>query len=409
MSKPIIEAKGVSKRYRLGAIGATRLRDDLERFWHRLSGRAEKQDAKDFWALREITFDVQSGDIVGIMGRNGAGKSTLLKVLSRITEPTDGEIILRGRVASLLEVGTGFQPDLTGRENVFLNGAILGMTSAEIRSKFDEIVEFAEIEKFIDTPVKRYSSGMYVRLAFAVAAHLEPEILIVDEVLAVGDVKFQNKCLGRLQELSKGQGRTVLFVSHNVAAMKRLCTRGVFLSQGTTTGIESITDSLAKYVDQADSCAVHSGLEDIKRQAWLGNTARFCSFEINSGSPFEYGKPTEFTVEFTNRSPINCGNLSVQFDSPDNQKLLTLDSDVGGQAIILPEGRHRITMKLDRNPLTPGNYSCTLVLHSGIATLDFLPRFATVECDAGVQDFLADRSFQGMRMGCTFETTTLPS
>jgi lipopolysaccharide transport system ATP-binding protein len=246
MSKPIIEVKGISKRYLLGSIGATRLRDDVERIWHRLTGKAERQDSKDFWALRDVSFDVQPGEIVGIIGRNGAGKSTLLKVLSRITEPTTGEIVLRGRVASLLEVGTGFHPDLTGRENVFLNGAILGMTKAEIRSKLDEIIAFAEIEKFIDTPVKRYSSGMYVRLAFAVAAHLEPEILIIDEVLAVGDQQFQNKCIGKMQDVSRS-GRTVLFVSHNMAAIRRLCTYGVILKAGQVTCAAPIQESLAHY------------------------------------------------------------------------------------------------------------------------------------------------------------------
>jgi lipopolysaccharide transport system ATP-binding protein len=233
MSSPIIEVKGISKCYQLGTIGATRLRDDLERAWHRLTGKAEKPDEREFWALRDVSFEVQPGEIVGIIGRNGAGKSTLLKILSRITEPSSGEIVLRGRVASLLEVGTGFVGDLSGRENVFLNGAILGMTKAEIRSKFDEIVAFAEIDQFIDTPVKRYSSGMYVRLAFAVAAHLEPEILIVDEVLAVGDAQFQKKCLGKMKNVSEREGRTVLFVSHNMAAVKTLCTRGILLGGGS--------------------------------------------------------------------------------------------------------------------------------------------------------------------------------
>src|ERR1035437_1812809 len=194
MSRPIIEVRRLAKRYNLGAVGATSLREETRRLWDRLRGRPHP-DAREFWALRDVSFDVQPGEVVGVIGRNGAGKSTLLKILSRITEPTSGSARLRGRVASLLEVGTGFHPELTGRENIFLNGAILGMTRAEVRRKFAEIVAFAEVEQFIDTPVKRYSSGMYVRLAFAVAAHLEPEILIVDEVLAVGDVGFQKKCL----------------------------------------------------------------------------------------------------------------------------------------------------------------------------------------------------------------------
>jgi homopolymeric O-antigen transport system ATP-binding protein len=233
--KPVITVRNVSKAYRLGSIGATSLKDELARFWARLRARSPRQPAEDFWALREVSFDVEPGQVVGIIGRNGAGKSTLLKILSRITRQTSGEITLRGRVASLLEVGTGFHPDLTGRENIFLNGAILGMSKEEIRRKFDEIVAFAEVEQFIDTPVKRYSSGMYVRLAFAVAAHLEPEILIVDEVLAVGDASFQQKCLGKMRDVSTRDHRTVLFVSHNMAAIQALCQRALWLHEGRVT------------------------------------------------------------------------------------------------------------------------------------------------------------------------------
>ena len=242
MSHPIISIRNVSKKYLLGDIGMTTLRDELQRRWARLRGdvlalgekrkRPHLADRGDFWALRDISFDVQQGEVIGLIGRNGAGKSTLLKILSRITEPTGGEIRIRGRIASLLEVGTGFHPELSGRENIFLNGAILGMSKAEIRRKFDEIVDFSEIGKFIDTPVKRYSSGMYVRLAFAVAAHLEPEILIVDEVLAVGDVAFQRKCLGKVQQISRSQHRTVLFVSHHMNAIENICTHAVMLRQG---------------------------------------------------------------------------------------------------------------------------------------------------------------------------------
>ncbi len=246
MSKPIIEVRNLSKKYTLGAIGATSLKDEVARLWQGVSQRFRGQKSvsrsqmsaglrppsSDFWALRDVSFEVQPGDVVGIIGRNGAGKSTLLKILSRITQQTSGEITLRGRVASLLEVGTGFHPDLTGRENIFLNGAILGMIKSEIRSKLDEIIAFAEVEQFIDTPVKRYSSGMYVRLAFAVAAHLEPEILIVDEVLAVGDFAFQEKCLGKMQDVAGRQGRTVLFVSHNMNAVRSLCSRTIVLQEG---------------------------------------------------------------------------------------------------------------------------------------------------------------------------------
>jgi lipopolysaccharide transport system ATP-binding protein len=242
----VIRAEGIGKKYLIGhATKRERyvaLRDVLARrarsFWRKTAGMAggrafaDGDTVEEFWALRDVSFEVKRGEMLGIIGRNGAGKSTLLKILSRITEPTEGRVTINGRVASLLEVGTGFHPELTGRENIYLNGAILGMTRAEIRRKFDEIVGFAEVEKFLDTPVKRYSSGMYVRLAFAVAAHLEPEILIVDEVLAVGDAEFQKKCLGKMDEVSRREGRTVLFVSHNMGALASLCQTAMLLKNG---------------------------------------------------------------------------------------------------------------------------------------------------------------------------------
>ncbi|MEI7436565.1 MAG: polysaccharide ABC transporter ATP-binding protein [bacterium] len=250
-SPPAISVRNLSKCYQLGAIGRHTLVDEVQYWWHKARGRdprehfskvghtatearkveAERKGAELFWALKDVSFDVQPGEVIGIIGRNGAGKSTLLKILTRITEPTSGEAFINGRVASLLEVGTGFHPDLTGRENVYMNGTILGMKKREIAAKFDEIVAFSELEQFIDTPVKRYSSGMYVRLAFAVAAHLEPEILLVDEVLAVGDAAFQQKCLGKMSEVA-GHGRTILFVSHNMAAVNRLCGRAILLEHG---------------------------------------------------------------------------------------------------------------------------------------------------------------------------------
>lgn len=239
MSDVVIRAEGLGKAYQIrheAEKGYTRFSEMLteraSRLLRRGGGPGVAQTRETFWALRDVSFEIREGEVVGIIGRNGAGKSTLLKVLSRITEPTEGRVEIRGRVASLLEVGTGFHPELTGRENIYLNGAILGMSRAEIRHKFDEIVDFAGVERFLDTPVKRYSSGMYVRLAFAVAAHLEPEILVVDEVLAVGDAEFQRKCLGKMGEVAKG-GRTVLFVSHNMAAVRKLCQHSMVLQSGT--------------------------------------------------------------------------------------------------------------------------------------------------------------------------------
>lgn len=261
MSSIAIKVEDVSKQYRLGKVGTGTIAHDLNRWWHLLRGkedpylkigeennRALKGGSDYVWALRDINFDIEQGASVGIIGRNGAGKSTMLKILSRTTSPTTGSIRLRGRVASLLEVGTGFHPELSGRENVFLNGAILGMTRKEIERKFDEIVDFASVERYIDTPVKRYSSGMYVRLAFAVAAHLDSEILIVDEVLAVGDAEFQKKCLGKIGDVSKNQGRTVLFVSHNLAAIKSLCDDSILLKHGKLEFKGSSEEAVSRYL-----------------------------------------------------------------------------------------------------------------------------------------------------------------
>ncbi len=248
MSKVVIKAENISKQYRLGLVGTGTVKDDMKRWWYNMRGkedpflkigeandRSSKGESEYVWSLRDINFEINQGDSVGIIGRNGAGKSTLLKILSQVTQPTTGKIYTKGRIASLLEVGTGFHPEMTGRENIYLNGAILGMRKHEIKRKFDEIVAFSGVERYIDTPVKRYSSGMYVRLAFAVAAHLESEILIVDEVLAVGDAEFQKKCLGKINDVSKGEGRTVLFVSHNMSAVKSLCNKGVLLENGKLT------------------------------------------------------------------------------------------------------------------------------------------------------------------------------
>jgi lipopolysaccharide transport system ATP-binding protein len=238
MSFPAVKVEGIGKLYDLGKSRgqSDSLRTAITNLamapFRRLTERGSPETSEEFWALRDVSFEVKQGEVVGIIGRNGAGKSTLLKILSRIVEPTTGRAVMQGRVASLLEVGTGFHPELTGRENIYLNGSILGMRKREIARKFDEIVAFAEVEKFLDTPVKRYSSGMYVRLAFAVAAHLEPEILIVDEVLAVGDTEFQKKCIGKMKDISQGGERTVLFVSHNMGAVRALCTSGVYLAAG---------------------------------------------------------------------------------------------------------------------------------------------------------------------------------
>ncbi len=309
MSEPIIEVRSIGKMYKLGERQPYySFRDSISNFANNLFKPKTKQ--KEFWALKDINFDVHPGDTLGIIGRNGAGKSTLLKILSRITPPTTGKITLRGRVASLLEVGTGFNPELTGRENIFLNGAILGMKRIEINSKFKEIVEFAEIEKFLDTPVKRYSSGMYVRLAFAVAAHLEPEILLVDEVLAVGDAEFQKKCLGKMSEVSN-QGRTVIFVSHNMAAVSRLCKRAILLQNGKIEFSGECEDVINRYLKSKDKLN--------KAKADLRNAIRWEGFKEKiiksvsvygdkgmSSNSFNTGDNIKIKIEYEIQNPIDA-------------------------------------------------------------------------------------------------------
>lgn len=266
MKQLAIKAENISKQYRLGEVGTGTISHDLNRFWSKLRGkedpylkigdnnnRAIKGNSDYVWSLRDINFEIQQGDAVGIIGRNGAGKSTLLKLLSKVTKPTTGNFKINGRIASLLEVGTGFNPEMTGRENIYLNGAILGMRRHEITRKFDEIVAFSGVERYIDTPVKRYSSGMYVRLAFAVAAHLESEILIIDEVLAVGDAEFQKKCLGKMGDVSKSEGRTVLFVSHNMTAVETLCNKAIFLNSGYIENTGTPSEMIKYYLEYASN------------------------------------------------------------------------------------------------------------------------------------------------------------
>ncbi len=291
MSNTVIEFNNVGKQYILGTIGTGTLSQDLNRWWAHIRGkedpflkigdtndRTQKGDCRFVWALRDINFKVEQGDVVGIIGKNGAGKSTLLKILSRVTSPTTGDIKIKGRIASLLEVGTGFHPEMTGRENIFMNGSIMGMTKLEIQNKFDEIVDFAGIAKYVDTPVKRYSSGMMVRLGFAIAAHLEPEILVVDEVLAVGDAEFQKKAIGKMQDVSKGEGRTVLFVSHNMAAVRSLCTRGIMLRNGMIDFVGNIPDTLDHYLKKNNSFQYSKISDNIK---WIKSTLKIESIHIN--------------------------------------------------------------------------------------------------------------------------------
>ncbi|MEN6371943.1 MAG: ABC transporter ATP-binding protein [Armatimonadota bacterium] len=373
MSKPIIEIENIGKKYRIGANKERylSLRDEISNFVSPAARRARAAKG-EFWALKNVSFSVKEGEAVGIIGRNGAGKSTLLKVLSQITPPTEGKIKLRGRIASLLEVGTGFHPELTGRENIYLNGAILGMTRREIARKFDEIVAFAEVEKFLDTPVKRYSSGMYVRLAFAVAAHLEPEILVVDEVLAVGDAEFQKKCLGKMGDVAKS-GRTVLFVSHNMGAISELCPTCVHLSKGQVHSTGCSKDVIAGYLESNQSSG-RIDLTAFDADRTGDGPMRVTSLATSDAqgrikASFDYGEPIMFEVEVDGAKGRNItlavtvrnnlGNIVIQFNSANDTDGLKLPSDLSKIGILLPD-----------NILVDGKYYVTVWLGDGMNILN---------------------------------------
>jgi lipopolysaccharide transport system ATP-binding protein len=325
--------------------------------------RGTDESMEDFWALKEVSFEVQRGEVVGIVGRNGAGKSTLLKVLSRIVEPTEGRAVMRGRVASLLEVGTGFHPELSGRENIYLNGSILGMRKREVDSKFDQIAAFAEIEKFLDTPVKRYSSGMYVRLAFAVAAHLDPEILIIDEVLAVGDAEFQARCLGKMKELSTGGDRTVLFVSHNMAAVRSLCTRGILLDKGRV----SMVDSSSAIVDAYMAPISHGSTASLQlsrpsgARIWM-TQATVMSNEIPTTS-LAMGADLKIRVRFETDTPIRTPRLGYVIQTAVGERVINSNNRFQpSPEYSAPASSGFIEADLGTVPLMPGRYTISLWL-----------------------------------------------
>jgi lipopolysaccharide transport system ATP-binding protein len=399
MGKPIIEIRGLSKRYQLGTIGATSLKEEVSRLWARACVRRPAEpspdgDARILWALRDVSLDVGRGEIIGVVGRNGAGKSTLLKILSRITQQTAGVITLRGRVASLLEVGTGFHPDLTGRENVFLNGAMLGMSKAEIRSKLDAIVAFAEVERFIDTPVKRYSSGMYVRLAFAVAAHLEPEILVVDEVLAVGDAQFQQKSLGRMGAVAR-EGRTVLFVSHNTAAIESLCSRAVLLEAGRLVADGPCHAVVSEYL---------LALSDRARAALAQGGGRFIrSLRImdRTGAPrdaFRIGEDVVFEVALHGDELVDHPRFGIAIAGPRGERIATIHTDVQQKAGWAFRGPKRVRAVWRRLPLNAGRYRVDLSLWGYARELETLVGCGTLDVQAADvygTGALPDPSYQG--------------
>jgi ABC-type polysaccharide/polyol phosphate transport system ATPase subunit len=380
MSDTVISVHNLGKRYKIGGQQPYRtLREKLDdkavapfraarHLFTRNGNGTTRRNSKSetIWALKDVSFDVRRGEVVGIIGRNGAGKSTLLKILSRITEPTEGYADITGRIASLLEVGTGFHPELTGRENIFLNGSILGMRRTEIQSKFDEIVAFAEIEKFIDTPVKHYSSGMYVRLAFAVAAHLDPEILLVDEVLAVGDAAFQKKCLGKMGDVAK-EGRTVLFVSHNMAAMRRLCERGIYLDQGVMKSDGRIDSVTNEYLINTAANSQNSGSFEEVREG----EAKYVSWEIiNSptGSPHTCYSRDKCVLKFVLccKRTVRRARLGFELTDFNDQKLLVAhSSDHGGEEVDLFPGDYEVYWNL-RLPLKEGMYTLTTGLGTEI-------------------------------------------
>jgi lipopolysaccharide transport system ATP-binding protein len=385
MQQPVITAEAVAKRYVLQRGRPARyatLRDtfasavrDGVRSLARADGAAPSGQA-EFWALRDVSFEVMGGDVVGVSGQNGAGKSTLLKLLSRITEPTRGRIRIRGRVGSLLEVGTGFHPELTGRENIFLNGAILGMSRTEIRSRFDEIVSFAEVEEFLDTPVKRYSSGMYVRLAFAVAANLEPEILIVDEVLAVGDARFQRKCLGKMREVARGEGRTVLFVSHSMASIRALCNNAIWLEKGQIKMRGPTLDVIRGYLDSTVDIRPDTfALDEIQRSAGQGESVLIRRLTINDGRPVLHGEPLSIAIDFAIRETAADVAFGIGFSSLDGVRLMSVDSDLQRARDDFGGARSgTIEARIEQLNLQPGRYAVDLAARAGEhVSLDYLP------------------------------------
>jgi lipopolysaccharide transport system ATP-binding protein len=396
MSETVIQIESLSKKYLLGkAAGAEGLRHTIHDFvtsplrWRKKTGAAEvnnnSRPTDEFWALKEVSFDVKQGEVVGVIGRNGAGKSTLLKILSRITEQTSGRVEITGRVSSLLEVGTGFHPELTGRENIFLNGAILGMSRTEIRKKFDEIVAFAEVEKFLETPVKRYSSGMYVRLAFAVAAHLEPEILIVDEVLAVGDAEFQKKCLGKMSEVAKG-GRTILFVSHNLAAVRKLCSSAIWLEKGKVRMQgEMATVTEQYFLGQQKNDDLQVNLKDLPRPDWVKSGFRIVKVELNKGKPVVHGEPLIVGFEYQSQKAHQDVSIGFGLSTLDGVRILSMDSDLRAARCDLPAtSSGYVQVTIDQLHLQPGRYLLDVGARCGdMNGLDYAPGCCQVEVIPG--------------------------
>lgn len=411
MSDVVISVENLSKIYRLGEVGTGSLAHDVNRWWHRIRGKedpylkigqvndrtkstesrlkAHEPSTEWVYALKDVSFHVKRGEVLGVIGRNGAGKSTLLKILSRVTTQTTGQIKVKGRIASLLEVGTGFHPELTGRENIFLNGAILGMRKREIASKLDEIVEFSGCARYIDTPVKRYSSGMYVRLAFSVAAHLDPEILIVDEVLAVGDTEFQKKCLGKMSSVAK-EGRTVLFVSHNMAAVQRLCSTGILIATGRLEIHDTVDRCIKSYQDEsANPPQLFNNFENTKQDSHDGFKFKTIQIENNDGSPVErisVAQDIALSIEFTLKDPIKSLTLGFAIRTLDEAPIFATHNNDFGNSYNLTPGTYKVKVPLKPNYLRPGQYDISL---GAIATgqhLAYIHHALRIEVDAVTVD-----------------------
>jgi lipopolysaccharide transport system ATP-binding protein len=404
MSNTVISVESLSKRYLVGHSSENQghkryiaLRDVIGREARNIARKTvdllrdrqilQGDEIEEFWALKDVSFEVEKGEVLGIIGRNGAGKSTLLKILSRITEPTEGRVTINGRVASLLEVGTGFHPELTGRENIYLNGAILGMTRREIARKFDEIVAFAEVEKFLDTPVKRYSSGMYVRLAFAVAAHLEPEILIVDEVLAVGDAEFQRKCLGKMDQVSRREGRTVLFVSHNMGVVTNLCPTAIWLDGGSIRERGAANDIIRDYLSRG---ALNRDriipLKNLPRQSVEGNELRLQSIEWRCDVPLRHGEEVRARISLETRDPVANVAVGIGFCDLTGKRILSYDTDLqdGYRPNLARSGIYTVDVVIDALPLQPDTYVLDIGCRSGDSYLvDYIPAALQLEVLAG--------------------------
>ena len=384
MSKVVLKVENISKQYRLGQLGTGTISHDLNRMWAKIRGKEDpylkvgdtndrsKSGGSDYvWSLKDINFEVKQGEVLGIIGKNGAGKSTLLKILSQVTTPTTGEVKVKGRIAALLEVGTGFHPDLTGRENIFLNGAILGMSKAEIKSKLDEIINFSGVEKYLDTPVKRYSSGMMVRLGFAVAAHLEPEILIVDEVLAVGDAEFQKKCLGKMKQVS-GEGRTVLFVSHNMGAVNTLCSKGILLDKGNIISISEMNDVISVYSSLQKN--IKNDLSIVKSRNGLGEL-RLSKIDIKTkNNIIKSGEQIIFNLYYqVNKFDVNSNYIfAIGIWNSMGTPMFMLSSSYLDKKLEVNEAGGNVSFIIESLSLNSGNYSMNFLISKNDIYLDFM-------------------------------------